>query len=423
MARLARKRYKLFGETGPTDDFEKFGSAVTGSPVKTKDIDTIQSLATWASGFKNAIVTANRAPYLEDVNALEYVHGYMLSYLMQEGIPEWETATTYHIGSIVKKPSAVELYISKTNDNTGNALPSLADNTQWALFYPVPTTKLSGVIESAQINSGAVTYGKLATASVSDGNIIAMATSKLTGTIATSQIADASVTAAKLASDISGAVLNNGWVVSPHTFAYNSTVSFKITGADVTSLYRPGMRIKFVQSGTTRYFVVISSAMVSTDTVVTVFGNSAGVVNSAITSPYVSIQGRPSGFPAFFSCEGVYAFTTSGWSSVQGDSTAIVFISESGMIRVKYYIIGTSNSNTTVVTFPFVIDYMASGAEVKGIQSCWTGDGSGSYVGGIVATGSVAPYGSGFNIYKSAGANWTASGNKSVSGVLIGSLQ
>jgi hypothetical protein len=187
MARLPRVLYKLFGATGPTDDFAEFGSQTAGSPVKTKNIATIQALAAWDAGLKSAIIAANRAPFLEDVNAIEYVHGYMLAYLLQEGIGEWDGNTTYHANSIVKKPGTYELYVSLVNDNTGNALPVQTDDTNWKFVFPVRTTQLIGTIADAQI--AAVAVNKII-GQVLDAQIVGLSASKIAGLIQGSQIQD-----------------------------------------------------------------------------------------------------------------------------------------------------------------------------------------------------------------------------------------
>jgi microcystin-dependent protein len=136
MARLPRVLYQLFGADGPNDDFGQFGSKTAGSPVKTKSISVIQSLAAWSTGFKAALVSGNRQPYCEDMNSAMYVHAYMTAYLMQEGVPEYDGSTTYHQYSIVKKPGTFELYGSKINDNISNALPSQTDDTNWQFLGP-----------------------------------------------------------------------------------------------------------------------------------------------------------------------------------------------------------------------------------------------------------------------------------------------
>jgi hypothetical protein len=78
---------------------------------------------------------------MEDMNAVEYVASYMTAYLYQEGIPEYDAATTYYINSIVKNPSTLQLYGSLTNGNSGNALTSAAN---WRLLIDFNNLPSSG---------------------------------------------------------------------------------------------------------------------------------------------------------------------------------------------------------------------------------------------------------------------------------------
>ncbi len=140
MATIPRIFFERFGRTGPTDDYAVFGSKRAGDPTKTKDIAEIQSLEAWLLGLKDAILSSNRAAYLEDMNSLFLVFGYMLAYILQDGVADWDTQTEYRIGSIVKKPGTAELYASRIDANTGNALPSQQTDTNWEFLG----TKLTG---------------------------------------------------------------------------------------------------------------------------------------------------------------------------------------------------------------------------------------------------------------------------------------
>lgn len=131
MAKLARKLLTLFGSSGPLSNFAQFGSQVAGSPTNTKDILTIQTLSAWINGFQDAVYGSDKAPFLEEMNALQYVAFYELAYMLQEGMVEYDSTTTYYIGSIVKKTGTSEFYKSLTDSNLGNALPSKADNANW----------------------------------------------------------------------------------------------------------------------------------------------------------------------------------------------------------------------------------------------------------------------------------------------------
>lgn len=150
MAKLSRIFLKIFGGEGPTDDFAKFGSQTAGSPVKTKSVSLIQALDAWINGWRDAVVAGNRAPFLEDMNAVMFVHSYMAAYLLQEGIPEWDTDTEYFLGSVVKKTGTFELYGSLADNNQGNALPSATTDSNWRYLgslSDLAITAKSGIIQ------------------------------------------------------------------------------------------------------------------------------------------------------------------------------------------------------------------------------------------------------------------------------------
>lgn len=136
MSKLTRVLLNVFGLTGDSSYFGKFGSRAAGSPVNTKDIATIQALSAYNTGLQDALNAGNKAPFLEDFNSLMYLKSYQLAYILQEGIPEWETGTTYYIGSIVKQTGTSNLYISLIDSNIGNALPNRLGNSNWRYLDP-----------------------------------------------------------------------------------------------------------------------------------------------------------------------------------------------------------------------------------------------------------------------------------------------
>jgi hypothetical protein len=134
-----RKTLSVFGAGGTTDDFEEFGSTAVAATNYTKDIATIQALAAWTNGWRPALVTA-KAPILQDMNAVQYVHSYMQGSVFEEGIPEWDAGTTYSYGSVVKLPytggNNFQIFISLADGNTNNALPTApASNGSWQFVY------------------------------------------------------------------------------------------------------------------------------------------------------------------------------------------------------------------------------------------------------------------------------------------------
>lgn len=132
MAKLTRKLMKLFGSTAGTNAIAKFGSLAAGSATRytgaTADPDNIQALGNWLTGWYGAVLGGN-SPAIEDMNGAMFVFAYQLAYLMQTGVPEWNSGTTYYIGSLVNNGSGV-LYRSLTDTNLNNVL---TDTTNWAL--------------------------------------------------------------------------------------------------------------------------------------------------------------------------------------------------------------------------------------------------------------------------------------------------
>lgn len=115
----------------------------------------------------------------------------------------------------------------------------------------------------------------------------------------------------------------DGWTPTTDTLVYVSASSFKITGADRTTIYTKGTRIKLTQT-TVKYFVVTSSSF-STDTTVNITGGTDyTLANAAITIPYYSYQVNPQGYPAYFN----YTFT------VTPESGSITTYTDTGIFSV-----------------------------------------------------------------------------------------
>jgi hypothetical protein len=129
MAKLNRVPQKIFGETGGTGEFGAFGSDAVGTPTTTKNLETIQSLAPYAQGLFAATNNANEPPRIQDINALYLLFSSQLAYYFQNGLPEWDSATSYYaVVSYCQKGGVV--YRSVTNDNV-NHDPATDDGTYW----------------------------------------------------------------------------------------------------------------------------------------------------------------------------------------------------------------------------------------------------------------------------------------------------
>lgn len=157
MAKITRKNLKVFGDSGASGNFGKFGSLKAGAPVTSKDVEVLQGLPAWDNGWQDATIpvtidsVTSQVPLLNDLNSTAYVHGYFLGYLLQEGIPEWNVLTSYYIGSIVKKTGTSELYMSRIDDNLGNSLPVQTDNINWA-YLGTSQTRQAGEYKNKIIN-------------------------------------------------------------------------------------------------------------------------------------------------------------------------------------------------------------------------------------------------------------------------------
>lgn len=126
MSKLSRKNQKIFGVNAGVNAKGVIGSLAAAAPAYTTDVETMQSLSNFESGWYNIILGAN-SPANQDLNSLFFMICYQLAYLMQTGVAEWNSATTYYIGSLVND-GVGNLYKSITDNNLNNAI---TDTTKW----------------------------------------------------------------------------------------------------------------------------------------------------------------------------------------------------------------------------------------------------------------------------------------------------
>lgn len=147
MAGLTRKA--LFPFAGSSTNTGEFGSAQLGTYVLTSDPETIQGVSgstpstAWQNGWFDATISSMNLPPIEEMEGVQRVFGYQLSYILTRGIPEWDAITTYNQYDICKKTGTWQLYGSLIDSNIGNALPSAVSNSNWkylcdlsSLSYP-----------------------------------------------------------------------------------------------------------------------------------------------------------------------------------------------------------------------------------------------------------------------------------------------
>lgn len=140
----------------------------------------------------------------------------------------------------------------------------------------------------------------------------------------------------------------DGWISPTNTWTYVSATSFKITGSDVSSQFPVGTKIKLTQT-TVKYFYVTACSF-STDTTVTVTGGSDySLANAAITSPGLSYDASPQGFPDYFN----WSPTIVGFSA--NPSGAIYQFKIEGkwcFLNWQQPNNGTSNSTSFTISLP-----------------------------------------------------------------------
>lgn len=145
MTNLQRITGKTFGETasatGEDPEIGQFGSAKAGTYIGTTDVATIQGLPAWSNGFIDSVTPDTQFPPLPEVTGAMKVLSYQENYLLQKGIAEWDSGTTYYAGDFCKGVGEGRLFYSKIDNNTNNAL---TDTNSWEEFAPVASTTYDG---------------------------------------------------------------------------------------------------------------------------------------------------------------------------------------------------------------------------------------------------------------------------------------
>ena len=134
MTNLQRLTGKIFGETatatGDDPQIGQFGSALNGTYVGTTDVATIQGLPAWSNGFIDSVTPNEQFPPLPEMTGFGKVLSYQTAYLLQHGIAEWDSATTYYENNFCSKNG--KIYISQTDSNLNNNPES--DTVNWHIF-------------------------------------------------------------------------------------------------------------------------------------------------------------------------------------------------------------------------------------------------------------------------------------------------
>ena len=126
--KLQRITGKVFGETASATGDEtygpyigQFGSAKIGTYNGTTDVATIQSLAAWSNGFIDAVTPSNQYPPLPEMTGALKVLSHQGCYLLQQGIAEWDDATTYYLNAFCAYNGIIYQSIEDENINNNPA--------------------------------------------------------------------------------------------------------------------------------------------------------------------------------------------------------------------------------------------------------------------------------------------------------------
>ena len=232
MAKYNRPNGKLFGSSAT--NIGVFGSGQQNeTPATSTDPNTINGLGThWEQGWDGAVVSQApyTAPYVEDMNAVNYVNSYNSAYLLQRGIPEYSATEEYQEDSVCTYNGEIWICLQ---DNTVGQTPS--EGTYWHLQGEVP------VMDDNEILVGAVGGTPTVVDTNAQGDILASASGLdiKANTIVNADInASAGIVESKLSLDYATSTLNSDiGTVSGNLTTHTSNTSnpHSVTKAQVLS--------------------------------------------------------------------------------------------------------------------------------------------------------------------------------------------
>ena len=164
MTKYNRPNGKLFGSSA--NNIGVFGSGQAGETyTTTTDPNTANSLGThWEDGWNGAVVSQApyTAPFIEDMNAVNYVNSYNSAYLLQRGIPEYDANEEYQADSVCTYNG--EIWICLQDATTG-ITPT--EGANWHAQTEVP------VMVDNEILVGQTGVGATVTDTLNQGDIVA----------------------------------------------------------------------------------------------------------------------------------------------------------------------------------------------------------------------------------------------------------
>jgi len=153
MSKLSRVNQKVFGATGGTGEFGKIGSDSAGTPVTTKDLETIQELSQYDQGLFGITANLSEPPRGQDLNALYLLLSSQIRYIFQNGIPEWHAVAEYYADVSFAQGSDGNIYRAKTGtDGSPNVNHNpVGDATNWSMDLPVGASLDARIIARSHV--------------------------------------------------------------------------------------------------------------------------------------------------------------------------------------------------------------------------------------------------------------------------------
>lgn len=133
MTKYSRITGKVFGASANATladpEIAQFGSGKAGTYNGTSDVAIIQSLSAWQNGFIDCVTPSTQFPPLPEMTGFGKVLSYQLCYLLQQGVAEYDSGTTYYEGNWISYNKG--LYVAK-QDNFTNQAPT--NTAYWEKF-------------------------------------------------------------------------------------------------------------------------------------------------------------------------------------------------------------------------------------------------------------------------------------------------
>lgn len=191
MSRLTRVVQKIFGSGAGIDGVAVYGSTALGSPAFSTDPAVLQT-PQYVTGIAASVIAGTkRLPILEEDNGVNFVNTYQLSYIFQEGIPEWNAETTYYTAgiSIVKLSGTTQLFATVSDANIGHTPVSGTTDANWQYLGDLANLVNAGSLPSQAANTATVNNTTGAASPIG----LAMGSSTILARLATGNIVAATV--------------------------------------------------------------------------------------------------------------------------------------------------------------------------------------------------------------------------------------